>query len=172
MSRESLPRREDDVHLVEAEVVLFSGCFRGYKLVAIQDIGDESGPLGIRYALAPLNHGDFAECLEAGSGLKIPCLVTRLNADDAKALLFGQLCVLLWRQVQIRITEVLEITSPAWREARLLDSGVGWLESAVAVATAIPLALAGLAWAPVAAALGRSATVTIYAQRPPAVAGD
>lgn len=58
------------------------------------------------------------------------------------------------------------------QEARLVNSGVGWSKSALAVTAALPLALGGLAWAPVAAALGRSATITVYAQRPLMVAED
>jgi hypothetical protein len=38
--------------------------------------------------------------------------------------------------------------------------------SFVAVASSIPLMLVGLFWTPLAAAWGRSATITIYAQRP------
>jgi SAM-dependent methyltransferase len=55
------------------------------------------------------------------------------------------------------------------REARLAHLGVGPAMSVVAVAAAVPLTMVGLAWAPVAAALGCSATLTIYAQRPRAV---
>jgi len=52
------------------------------------------------------------------------------------------------------------------REARLSDEGVRSLLSVAAVAYAIPLTVAAVAWAPLAAALGCSATITIYAQRP------
>jgi SAM-dependent methyltransferase len=58
------------------------------------------------------------------------------------------------------------------QEARLAHLGVRSLLSVVAVASAVPLTLVGLVWAPLAAALGCSATITIYAQRPPAVASD
>jgi SAM-dependent methyltransferase len=44
--------------------------------------------------------------------------------------------------------------------------------SVVAVASAIPLTLAGLLWTPLAAVWGRSATITIYAQRPREPARD
>jgi SAM-dependent methyltransferase len=49
--------------------------------------------------------------------------------------------------------------------ARLAHLDAGSLLSAVAVASSIPLTLVGLLWAPVAAAWGGSATITIYAQR-------
>lgn len=51
--------------------------------------------------------------------------------------------------------------------ARLADSRPSWSLSALAVAAAIPLTLAGLIWIPAAAALGLSATVTVFAVRPP-----
>jgi SAM-dependent methyltransferase len=52
------------------------------------------------------------------------------------------------------------------REARLAHAGVASLMSIVAVASAVPLTLAGLLWMPLAAAFRCSATVTIYAQSP------
>ncbi len=58
------------------------------------------------------------------------------------------------------------------REARLAQLGAGSSLSFAAVAAAVPLTLVGLVWAPVAAALGCSATLTIYAQRLPATACD
>jgi SAM-dependent methyltransferase len=52
-------------------------------------------------------------------------------------------------------------------QSRLAHVGSrSWL-SVVALASSVPLTLAGLLWAPVAAALGLSATITIYAKRPP-----
>jgi SAM-dependent methyltransferase len=53
------------------------------------------------------------------------------------------------------------------REARLSHQGVRSWRSVAAVAYAIPLTVAALVWAPLAAALGCSATITIYAQRRP-----
>ncbi len=58
------------------------------------------------------------------------------------------------------------------QEARLVRPRQSSLLSVVAVISAVPLTLIGLLWAPVAAALGCSATITIYAQRPPAVGSD
>jgi SAM-dependent methyltransferase len=55
------------------------------------------------------------------------------------------------------------------REARLAHAGVTSSQSAVALATSIPFGLLSLLWAPIAATLGASATVTIYAQLPAAV---
>jgi 2-polyprenyl-3-methyl-5-hydroxy-6-metoxy-1,4-benzoquinol methylase len=57
-------------------------------------------------------------------------------------------------------------------QARLTHLGGSSLLSLVAVASSFPLALAGFLWAPVAAALGLSATITIYAQRPATVVRD
>ena len=58
------------------------------------------------------------------------------------------------------------------REARLANQVEHPLLSLVAVASSVPLTLAGLVWAPLAAALGCSATVTVYAQRPLTAAND
>lgn len=58
------------------------------------------------------------------------------------------------------------------RETRLAHPRECSLVSIVAVTFAVPLTQIGLLWAPVAAALGCSATLTIYAQRPPAVGSD
>lgn len=52
------------------------------------------------------------------------------------------------------------------REAWLSHERIRSLLSVAAVAYAIPLTVVALAWTPLAAALGRSATITIYAQRP------
>ncbi len=52
------------------------------------------------------------------------------------------------------------------RESRLSHEGVSSSLSVAAVAYAIPLTVVALCWAPLAAALGSSATITIYAQRP------
>ena len=53
------------------------------------------------------------------------------------------------------------------RESRLAHPGMRPLLSVVAVASSVPLTLIGMVWVTMAAALGRSATITIYAQRPP-----
>jgi 2-polyprenyl-3-methyl-5-hydroxy-6-metoxy-1,4-benzoquinol methylase len=58
------------------------------------------------------------------------------------------------------------------RESRLAHLRVRSLLSVLAMASAVPLTLVGLVWAPLAAALGGSATITVYAQRPPGVASD
>jgi hypothetical protein len=58
------------------------------------------------------------------------------------------------------------------REARLAHARQCSLLSVIAVISAVPLTLIGVVWAPVAAALGCGATITIYAQRPPAVGSD
>ncbi len=58
------------------------------------------------------------------------------------------------------------------RQARLTHTRQYLLLSVIAVISAVPLTLIGLVWAPVAAALGCSATITIYAQRSPAVVSD
>ena len=58
------------------------------------------------------------------------------------------------------------------REARLAHARQCSLLSVVAVISAVPLTLIGLVWTPVAAALGCSATITIYAQRPAVVDSD
>jgi 2-polyprenyl-3-methyl-5-hydroxy-6-metoxy-1,4-benzoquinol methylase len=50
-------------------------------------------------------------------------------------------------------------------QARLAHLDSRSLPSAVAVASSIPLTLAGLLWVPLAAACGHGATITIYAQR-------
>lgn len=52
------------------------------------------------------------------------------------------------------------------RENRLVHLRQGVLSSIASVAAAIPLTAIGLLWAPLAAGTGRSATITIYAQRP------
>jgi hypothetical protein len=51
-------------------------------------------------------------------------------------------------------------------QARLAHLDPRSLLSVVAVASSIPLTLVGLLWTPLAAAWGRSATITVYAQRP------
>ena len=55
------------------------------------------------------------------------------------------------------------------REARLNHPAVAPLLSLVAVGAAVPLALVGALWTPLAAMLRCSATMTIYARRPPEV---
>lgn len=52
------------------------------------------------------------------------------------------------------------------REARLAHPRARSVLSGIALAMAVPLTLIGLVWVPLAAALRRSATITIYAQRP------
>lgn len=52
------------------------------------------------------------------------------------------------------------------REARLAHPAVRSALSIFAVTAAVPLTLAALLWAPLAATLGCSATITIFAQRP------
>lgn len=58
------------------------------------------------------------------------------------------------------------------REARLSARGMHTAVVALALALAVPLTLIGVVWAPVAAALGRGATITIYATRPLEAADD
>jgi 2-polyprenyl-3-methyl-5-hydroxy-6-metoxy-1,4-benzoquinol methylase len=57
-------------------------------------------------------------------------------------------------------------------QSRLAHLDSRSLPSVVAVASSIPLTLVGLLWAPLAAAWGRSATITIYAQRSQEAARD
>ena len=52
------------------------------------------------------------------------------------------------------------------RESRLAHPGMRPLLSLVAVTLSVPLTLVGVVWVTMAAALGRSATITIYAQLP------
>lgn len=57
------------------------------------------------------------------------------------------------------------------QRSRLARAKVGSALSVLAVVAAGPLALLGAAWAPLAAALGESATLTVYARRPDEDAG-
>jgi hypothetical protein len=52
------------------------------------------------------------------------------------------------------------------RENRLVHLRQGPFSSLASLASAVPLTVIGVLWAPLAAALGRSATITIYARRP------
>ncbi len=58
------------------------------------------------------------------------------------------------------------------RKARLTNTRVRSVLPVVALASAVPLTIAGLVWVPLAAALGCTATTTIYASRVPVAISD
>jgi hypothetical protein len=71
--------RERDLQLVELECVRFLSVVGGHRLVAIQNIGDESVPLVLGQVACPFDKGGQPESNKRLAGLEVPGLVVRAN---------------------------------------------------------------------------------------------
>src|SRR5262245_19726459 len=105
--------RKRDIHLIKLESVLLTAAIGGYRLVVIQDIVDELRPLGLGQAPRPFDKAHRTESKKCLPGFEIPSLRFPMNTQYSKAASLSQISILLRRQVQVGIMDLLKISAPS-----------------------------------------------------------